>query len=190
MKKFCSAFLSVILIICLSACTVEKALPTVEPGHVSENVYENPSVGLVLRLDGDWLMNGPTDTSGENYQDMYAVKDDGTASMQVSIVRLGRMYGELLSVDEYIGLISADMDADMERAGYENGEWALTAVDFAGEKQSGVYWTAEYELEGRMYPYFTKSVYLKQGDYIVTVTVHSVLDDITDELLGLFDTNI
>jgi len=180
-------------------CTVEKPRLVLSPGTTEGGRYENSSVGISLEADSDWSLTGEAGrmammgaNSGtaiedvESYLDMYALRSDGTASAAVYIKYVGNMYGELMDVDEYIDLCCADLEADMLAAGYTDVSWEKNSPIFLGEEHSGVYYVGTYQLDGKEYPYYTQNVYLKQGDYVITVTVHSLLDDETEVLLSYF----
>lgn len=192
--------------------TPDAAPPTPEEreyemGSANGGVYTNDFLKIGCKLDENWSfynddqlaqLSGITADaiqdedisklfresadSGKVIFDMYAASADGLATINILFENLGVVYGFALDEDKYIDLAMENLQQSLEASGIEKIALEKTAVDFAGASRAAIAITGE--LSG--VPLYESLICMKQGNYMASITICSVGENITEQLAGLF----
>lgn len=171
-------------------------------GVLSGNTYSNSFFGIGWTLDDSWTYYNQTqllELSGiaaDSVQDeeleelleesstvfdMYAYKNDGTASINVVIERIDAAQSMLYTESAYVDLSAEQLQESMKSMGMANVEVETGLEAVAGQKHVGLFLQGEYNDVG----FYERLVCIKSGVYIASVTVASYGEDTTRELLAL-----
>lgn len=180
-------------------------------GRMEGGIYENSYAGFGCKLDADWTFYGADElqelpdnvheamegsTLGdamENYPqitDMMAENAEKFATMNVLYTKISvkeRIAYALLSEDDIIDMMLGQQK-DMLMEAYEQAGITVKAMEkaevtFLGETHKALY--TEGEVSG-IGIYMLQIIDYTRGQYGVTLTVQSYVEDCTEELLGLF----
>lgn len=179
-------------------------------GRIEGGVYENSYAGFGCELDSDWtfysaeeLQELPEDIQElfadselggemENYpqiSDMMAENTELLGSVNVLYTKMNvkeRLAYMALSEEELIDTLLEQQDSLSEaytQAGINVESMEKAEVTFLGEKHMALHTTAE----SGGYAYFVTQVFdYTRGQYGVTLTASSYLEDSTEEMLELF----
>ncbi|MCE5236701.1 MAG: hypothetical protein LLF87_11720 [Eubacteriales bacterium] len=113
---------------------------------------------------------------------MYAASSDGLATINILFENLGVVYGFALDEDKYIDLAMENLQQSLESSGIENIALEKTPLDFAGASRTAISITGE--LSG--VPLYESLVCMKQGNYMASITICSINENIAEQLAGLF----
>lgn len=193
--------------------TEPTALPTVAPkeekpddaflGNLVEGTYSNSFFGFSCDLDESWtyasneqlasLIGITADVindedlaeamleSGVVY-DMYATAQDGMVTASLAIENMGIVYGNLIDEDTYIKLSIDQLPTALEAMGLTNITAESSTVNFAGKERAAVV------VHGMLneVDFYETIVCCKVDRYMGLITVSSYYEDITDNVLSLF----
>ena len=189
----------------------EETGKTTSLGRVQGGVYVNEYMGVSCTLDSGWefytaeeLQELPQNveelfagTEAEammsNLQvitDMSAENAEELTSMNIMYQKMSaqerRAFGSMSNEEFVDGMLTAQRDvliATYAQAGINVQEMCKKTVNFCGEKRDVIYVASD--MNG--VPYYAIQVFdYSLGDYAVTMTVSSFMEDKTEELLGLF----
>ena len=179
-------------------------------GRMEGGIYTNTYAGFGCTLDTNWsfytaeeLQELPENTQelyadteiGEisdqyaNIYDMMAENMTDSTSINVLYTKLGlqdRLAMATMSEEAIIDVVLDGKDAMIEaytQAGMENVKIEKTTVTFLGEEHTAMKTTCL--LQGVDY-YMVQIIDYSRGSYGITLTVGSLVDDLTQELLDLF----
>ena len=175
----------------------------VSAGSVSGSVYTNEFIGIKCDLGQDWMyfdeaqmaeLNGLTaelfddeqlkstlENSGLVY-DMYAMRLDGTATINIIIEDLGKLYGALLSEDRYVDISIDALPDALASAGFADLSIEKTSLEFCGKEHSAIIISGMLE-DMAIYEVL---VCVKSGSYMAAITVASYIDNTTEDILKAF----
>ncbi len=180
-------------------------------GRMEGGVYENSYAGFGCKLDANWTFYGAEELQElpdavkegmegtelgevmENYPqitDMMAENAETLASMNVLYTKIGvkeRLAYSLLSEDDIIDM-TLEGQKDMLVEAYEQAGISVKTVEkvevtFLGETHKALY--TEGEVSG-IEVYMLQVIDYTRGQYGVTLTVSSYIEDRTQEILDLF----
>lgn len=172
-------------------------------GTVSGSIYTNEFIGVKCDLGDDWMyfdeaqmaeLNGLTaelfddeqlqstlENSGLVY-DMYAMCLDGTATINIIIEDLGKLYGALLSEDRYVDISMDALPDALASAGFTDMSIEKTKLQFCGDEHSAIIISGMLE-DMAIYEVL---VCVKSGSYMAAITVASYIDNTTEDILKAF----
>ena len=167
-------------------------------GAVSGGRYENAFLGIGCELGEDWtylereqlaeMVGLATDLfEDENYrekiaqadmfQDMYAGRQDGLATVNVMIQNLG-VTGLIVSEKALLDNSTAELESAFEGAGMTIKSVERNSGLFAGEIHEGI----RSELSYQDVPYYVQQYGIKVGTHLAVVTLGSFVEDQTAAL--------
>ena len=171
-------------------------------GAVSGGRYENAFLGIGCELGEDWtylereqlaeMVGLATDLfEDENYrekiaqadmfQDMYAGRQDGLATVNVMIQNLG-VTGLIVSEKALLDNSMAELESAFEGAGMTVKSVERNSGLFAGEIHEGI----RSELSYQDVPYYVQQYGIKVGTHLAVVTLGSFVEDQTAALAEYF----
>ena len=171
-------------------------------GAVSGGRYENAFLGIGCELGEDWtylereqlaeMVGLATDLfEDENYrekiaqadmfQDMYAGRQDGLATVNVMIQNLG-VTGLIVSEKALLDNSTAELESAFEGAGMTIKSVERNSGLFAGEIHEGI----RSELSYQDVPYYVQQYGIKVGTHLAVVTLGSFVEDQTAALAECF----
>lgn len=193
--------------------TEPTALPTVAPkeeepntaflGNLVDGKYTNSFFGLSCDLDDSWtyatdvelasLIGITADVindedlakamleSGVVY-DMYATTQDGMVTASLAVEDMGMVYGSLIDEDTYVDVSISQLPTALEAMGLTNVTAEAGTVELAGEEHAAVF------VHGTLneVDFYETLVCKKVDSYMGIVTVSSYYEDITENVLSLF----
>ncbi len=189
----------------------EETGKTTSLGRVQGGVYVNEYMGISCTLDENWefytaeeLQELPQNveelfagTAAEDMMSNLQVITDMSAENAEDMTTMNIMYQKMstqerlafgsMSNDDFVdGMLTAQKDvliATYAQAGINVHEMYKKTVTFCGEKRDVIY--VACDVNGMAY-YAIQLFDYSLGDYAVTMTVSSFVEDKTEELLGLF----
>jgi len=176
-----------------------------DTGIIMGGTYSNEFLGINCNLDSNWIIfdetqmaqiNGLTadsigdedikaqfEESGVIY-DLYAMTVDGGGTINIALENLGLIYGSVLSEDAYADDAVKQLPEALEASGMSDVVCEKASVQFCGEEHTAINVTCTSE--GMML--YETLVCMKVGKYMACVTVCTVGENSTDELLDFFYT--
>ena len=174
-------------------------------GATLNNTYENEYFGIGITLDDNWVfstqeeineINGfVQDTldddayvealeSGIVYTDMYAHDIDSQFTINTTIERLNALSTFTIDEEKYIDLSmeNADLKGVLEGMGFEISLVEKGSVTIAGEEHPCV--AIEGSIQG--IDFFEKVTVIKEGNYIMGITISALMDNIIDDIFATF----
>ena len=186
MKKFFAAFMALILIFGLCACSEEGFIP--ERGKVENGIYNNAAFGVSFNGDAAWSyladeeiaasmgvseegIPAPEDKKALSeagiIYDMCCANSENGTTVNITYEDLSATYGEVIGADYYLELYQMEIDSQIrgEKISLEKND-----IDFA-------------YIDGKMYPCLKVAVNFdgtriyetvivkKSGNWLCTVTV-------------------
>jgi hypothetical protein len=179
----------------------EKEEPFI--GEVVNNVYTNGFLGITCQLDSQWVVynkeqlaqligltsdlmnNDAVENAMENgtvVMAFYAQSLDGTLNMNIALERLSLVNGILMDEESYINVSKSQLAPALESMGMENVTVETAKIQFAGEERHGL--RIHATIQG--IDFDEALVCIKNGNYIASVTVGTVGENKTDDLLAMF----
>lgn len=169
------------------------------------NTYENTYFGIGCTLDNTWSLESQEQIlernqlasdlvgdemgevlsdafeSGRVITDMVAVNEN---EMDTTTIGVEKLIGGSMLIDEnqYIELSENQVTEALSNMGLENITTTQLNVDFAGEKHAGVLIEAEYS----SVPVYEELVVIKNGAYILCMTVATWEENGIDAILSSF----
>ena len=162
----------------------EKEEPFI--GETVNNVYTNGFLGITCQLDAQWtvfnkeqlaqLMGLTSDLM--NNDAVENAMENGTVVME----RLSLANGILMDEKSYINVSKSQLAPALESMGMENVTVETAKIRFAGEERYGL------RIHGTIQgvDFDEALVCIKNGNYIASVTVGTVGENKTDDLLAMF----
>ena len=186
------------------ALTPETAEPeeAFDIGSVSGGRYENAFLGIGCELDENWtyldkeqlaeMVGLATEmfedenyrekiAQADMYQDMYAGRQDGLATVNVMIQNLG-VAGMIMSEKTILDNSEGELEKSFEAAGMTVVSVERNSGLFAGETHEGI----RSELLYQDVPYYVQQYGIKAGTHVAVVTLGSFQEDQTAELAECF----
>jgi hypothetical protein len=179
----------------------EKEEPFI--GETVNNVYTNGFLGITCQLDAQWTVfnkeqlaqlmgltsdlmnNDAVENAMENgtvVMAFYAQSLDGTLNMNIALERLSLANGILMDEESYINVSKSQLAPALESMGMENVTVETAKIQFAGEERHGL--RIHATIQG--IDFDEALVCIKNGNYIASVTVGTVGENKTDDLLAMF----
>jgi hypothetical protein len=172
-------------------------------GETVNNVYANGFLGITCQLDAQWTVfnkeqlaqlmgltsdlmnNDAVENAMENgtvVMAFYAQSLDGTLNMNIALERLSLVNGILMDEESYINVSKSQLAPALESMGMENVTVETAKLLFAGEERYGL--RIHATIQG--VDFDEALVCIKNGNYIASVTVGTVGENKTDDLLAMF----
>jgi hypothetical protein len=166
-------------------------------------VYTNGFLGITCQLDAQWTVfnkeqlaqlmgltsdlmnNDAVENALENgtvVMAFYAQSLDGTLNMNIALERLSLVNGILMDEESYINVSKSQLAPALESMGMENVTVETAKIQFAGEERHGL--RIHATIQG--IDFDEALVCIKNGNYIASVTVGTVGENKTDDLLAMF----
>jgi len=98
------------------------------------------------------------------------------------VENVGRIYGDAVSLDEYIEITTENLPDTLTSAGYSNCVFSTEQMQFAGEEMTAIVISGELQ-EIAVYQ---RMVPIKYGNQVAIFASASFVDDFTADLLNLF----
>ncbi len=165
--------------------------------------YVNREFGIACDLDGDWYILSDEElaqvagltvdtVAGEDVRDAFAsaqifcefgaLRPSDSASMMLMIEDLDKARGGDVSEEEYREISLAQLQPQADALGASKFSASKNQVMFAGQLRCGIYVTAE--LNGQKS--YSQQIILKQGHYMLTLTLGTYGEAGTSSLIALF----
>lgn len=166
------------------------------------NTYTSSTLGVKLTLDEGWafatdeemkqLNQSLADAVGDDYAeqlknvdviyDMSAANTTSGDNISVNFENLGKLYGKILTAESYLNLSKDTVKDMLESIGCEDIELDVRDVKFAGKDEKALYVKAN--LSG--IPVYEICVAKSCGDYMANITIATMLEDGSADLLAKF----
>ena len=210
MKKFFSVLLLAAMVLTLASGTAFAAEPKKDAsevlGAIEGNVYANELLGIMASFSDDWYvlneeeiaeaMGYTADMMGDdklaeqlrNYGivcDLYVSALDDSGDINIQIEDLGFRYGLslIMSEEDYVKAAAPQVQTALEWMGAENVKITSEKVDFAGGEHQA--WLLTGEFDGMMF--YERTVMIKAGNYMATVTAFSFSRESAEKMIGMFE---
>ena len=205
--KYRAYFLAAIacLVICCSACA-EEADTAYYTGEVKDGVYINRAIGAEAYFDDNWRVLSQKDIAAlmglaasssptleelvkRNMPVFVVAAKDGTANVNIVIVKVGAQMMELLSdpdsvfMDMFIGGAEQGVSKMYTEMGVKDFTVERIKTKFLGTEHPGVFSKAQVN---QLITQYQKQVVCFSGEYAITLTVTSLVTDKTDDMLAMF----
>ncbi len=196
MKKFFALIMAVLMILSFAACDADN----VYGNFVNDIIYENQFAGIGFNLPEDWDFYTDDELNKLYHQSIDAMPDGNedyvssvrsfydmgahcSGSSDLVLVHLSRS-GVPISDADWNETLQAIVTS-YEYTGYSDMESEhikvnISDVEFDAIKSKGKYMGSEF------YPAYFLQVIFAREDYAVNVTIGTIGDDKTAELLGNF----
>lgn len=176
---------------------VEYSVPVQEG-----NTYSSSTLGAKITLDEGWIFstdeeiaamnNVVLDIVDEDYADqlkdadiiydMMAADEATGDNISINFQNMGLMFGKVITPETYINLSVSSVEDMLSQAGAENIESSVEKVEFAGKEEAALY--VKSELGG--VPIYQLCVAKSCGSYMANVTITTILEDSTADILAKF----
>lgn len=176
---------------------VEYALP-----ERSGNTYSSKSLGAKMTIDEGWvfstdeeiaeLNNIVLDAAGDNYveslkkadmfYDMMAANETTGDNISVVFQNMGLIYGKVITAETYLNLSKTSVEDMLTEMGAENIESSIEKVQFAGKEEAALIVKSEIS----DMPIYQICIAKSCGDYMANVTITTMLEDSTADILAKF----
>ena len=156
-------------------CTLNASWEVYDAARIGELVgltadsVSDEAIGEVVRENGSAIL-------------FYAQTAGGLATVNISVEDLGILYGSVLSEADYAERVSLLTAQGLESMGMTEVSAKIASVEFAGAAHTAVTITGSYA-SAALYECL---VCVRQGNYMIVVTVLSTFEDSTGELLAMF----
>ena len=165
--------------------------------------YVNREFGIACDLDGDWYILSDEElaqvagltvdtVAGEDVRDAFAsaqifcefgaLRPSDSANMMLMIEDLDKAGGGDVSEEEYREISLAQLQPQADALGASKFSATKNQVMFAGQLRCGIYVTAE--ISGQKS--YSQQIILKQGHYMLTLTLGTYGEAGTSSLIALF----
>ena len=165
--------------------------------------YVNREFGIACDLDGDWYILSDEElaqvagltvdtVAGEDVRDAFAsaqifcefgaLRPSDSANMMLMIEDLDKAGGGDVSEEEYREISLAQLQPQADALGASKFSATKTQAMFAGQLRCGIYITAE--ISGQKS--YSQQIILKQGHYMLTLTLGTYGEAGTSSLIALF----
>ena len=206
--KYRAYFLAAIacLVVCFSAYAVESDDAYIL-GEV-KNVYTNRALGAEAHFDDNWRILSRTEiaqlmglaaSSSPSLEELakgnmpvfLVAAKDGTANINIVIVKLGAQIAEILInaetdsvfVDMYMDGAAQGVSKTYTEMGVNDFTVERIKTTFLGSEHPGVFSTAKIH---ELITQYQKQVVCFSGEYAITLTATSLGIDKTDDMLAMF----
>lgn len=188
-------------VLCFCSCGSENK--TVEPGKVTENVYENSSVGLSFTAPEGWtLLNSKeaaeyygaansevlgddsavdTEDSVVSY-DMLALSADKNETASVTYVNMKSVATQKMTADEYVTLSAEQVNSQFTSVGYSVSYGGIRSENFGGNEFRGTDITIGMEGSDVTQSFFVR----EHGDYMLIVSYSSPVSENSAKIASCF----
>lgn len=212
MKKLLCAILSLTMLLTLAAVGTPAALaaePAVKAadmlGTKDGNVYENEALGMRVEFPENWqilsseeamkLLNAgmeilDRDSIAEMLEknsavfDLYAMKTDNSGdNLNIQLQNLNALQEAVLTEEKIAAINAGSMEEELERAGFEMTDLRQDTMVFCGSEHPML--AVTMEIQG--VSMYSRAVFVKNGNYLATITVSSLDEGRCEEMLGLFE---
>lgn len=213
--KILSAFLALLMIAALAGCSSkpergeisgdDKSAETADYStpERSGNTYSSKFLGAKITLDENWTfstdeeiaaMNNLTaDLMGDEFSEQLKkadviydmmVADSATGdNININFENMGLVLGKVVSPKAYLELSQETYESAMAQIGAENVKSSLGKVDFAGEKEDALIGKIEASGVSMYQVVIAKSC----GNYMASITITTMLEDRTADLIAKFE---
>lgn len=167
-----------------------------------DNTYTSTTLGVRLTVDEGWIfatdeelmqLNAAVEqVVGDDYAeqlknsgmfyDMYALDEVTGDNIVIAFENIKKIYGKVITPETYLSLSRQNTKGMLESAGYANLEITDRSVTFAGQRANAI--AIKGTLSG--IPVYQLVVVKSCGDYMVTISFSSMLEDNIDKLLAKF----
>lgn len=172
-------------------------------GETVNNVYTNGFLGITCQLDAQWtvlnkeqmaqlmgttsdmLNNDAMEAAMENgtvFTVFHAQKLNGQLNMNITLEKLNLINGVLLDEESYLNASKDQLAPALESMGLENVTVETAKIQFAGEERHGL--RIHATIQG--IDFDEALVCIKNGNYMACVTVGTLGENKTDDLLAMF----
>lgn len=179
----------------------EKEEPFI--GETVNNVYTNGFLGITCQLDAQWtvfnkeqlaqlmgvtseLLNNDAMTNAMENGTVFTVfnaqKLNGQLTMNITLEKLSMLNGILLDEERYINASKDQLAPALESMGFGNVTVETAKIQFAGEERHGL--RIHATIQG--IDFDEALVCIKNGNYMACVTVGTLGENKTDDLLAMF----
>lgn len=138
-------------------------------------------VGITAEVVNDEDLAQAMLDSGVVY-DMYASTQEGLVTASLAVENMGLVYGSLINEDTYVSISIGQLPAALESMGLTNVTAEAGTVEFAGQEHAAV--LVHGVLNG--VDFYETMVCIKVDRYMGVVTVSCYYEDITENVLSLF----
>ena len=174
----------------------------VKLGAVDGYTYTNDFLGYGCTLDG-WvfatqeeiaeLNNIVIDSANteelqdmlrnsEAIMDMYAVREDGMANVNINFQNLNMLFGRMLTEEMFRDQTYPQMQSSMEGMGMTNVKVEKVMIEIDGTEHPGLFVSSEKN----GVPLFQRQACVKCNGYIAGITVSTFGEDTTEAVFDLF----
>lgn len=186
MKKFWIILLCTCLLSACSSQRIETSRLEKLCGSIVDNNYINAYFSISATFGDDWEFSVVEDNqeNGSSFVVFYAQKDYGLQSVNVTIEDINYNEGEENLIDIVWDSLKKDLiksnveiiDSSKEDSAYKGYPAAKVSIN-------GVVVTNENEVEN----IFTKHIILQKNRYVAIITVTSIKEDYTEEIISCFN---
>lgn len=171
-------------------------------GKTSGKVYTNDFIGIGLRLGDDWsfynddqikeINNVTKDVAGEDFAelmenasiiyDMYATNDSKLNNININLEKMDNATLAALNIEENYKSAFPYVEEALGNMGYENLSYTISPVEVDGRTLDAIHITGE--ING--INFYQTAFSVKCNGYLANVTISTMFDDTSDELLNRF----
>lgn len=172
-------------------------------GTTKDGTYINEDLGFGCTLDEEWILLSEDEIAALNqlsidsfddetiqeqlanvdmFYELVAQHGQGLGMIQVVVENLGRLYGSVLTLDQYIELTVQSLEASMPATGIQDCVVETLTVRFGGGDRDAIRFTGNMsgvEIYQMMVP-------IKYGEQVALYAVTSYGEDLCGEYLSLF----
>ncbi len=176
--------------------------PEFSVGGVSGNVYTNKFLGIGCELDSSWHINDEEEIKELNssvmsvldgdfakqaeaadyFYDMVAAKTDSTANINIILTKLSLKEALLTDIEASVKQGLEEARTGYENMGYTDYNYVIGKAEFVGKQQVCAHITAK--ING--IDLNAKQITFIKGNYSVSVTVTTFINDTCDDILSMF----
>lgn len=170
-------------------------------GTFQGGVYENDLLGVTASFDSDWyiataeerlqIMGATVDTLDDDAlveslekngtaMDLYAAQEN-SSNVNVMLEKIG-FQSVLISEEMYVDITLEQLPKVMETLQVEDAKLEKISLTFAGETHPGI---SVSGIQSGM-NFYEKMAVVKSGGYFGVITAACYNEDVTDDILGLF----
>lgn len=175
----------------------EYSVPTQEG-----NTYSSSTLGAKITVDEGWvfstdeeiaeLNNVVLDMAGSNYADqlknadiiydMMAANENTGDNISINFQNMGLLFGKVITPETYINYSISSVKDMLSQVGAENVESSIEKVEFAGKEETALFIKSEIYGVSMYQLCIAKSC----GNYMANVTITTMLEDSTADILAKF----
>ena len=175
----------------------------VQAGTQNGNRYENEFIGLGCELDDNWVFAGQEELAqmvgitaeqfddetfrqqmenADMFYDMMAQNLVDNSTINVLFQNLGRVFGSVISVDQYLKINCEQLEEQLASAGFTDVSYERNTITVGGQECEGLHMNAK--IQGM--DYYAQQAIIKEGNYIVAITFGTFGEDTSAQLAENF----